>query len=102
MARFFLHVSFPKTGGTTLQNQLFSSHSGVLYLGKPFSTDMAQIQRTVLTAEDDAFDGALPNLREGIRTIITPARNWQVKLRAMQVTIPRPNTTLVALTRTGS
>jgi hypothetical protein len=30
----FLHVGLPKTGTTTLQNTLFSQHTGVCYLGK--------------------------------------------------------------------
>jgi hypothetical protein len=33
---FIIHVGFSKTGTTTLQNQLFSNHSQIYYLGKPY------------------------------------------------------------------
>ncbi|MCP5045782.1 MAG: sulfotransferase [bacterium] len=36
---FAIHVGFPKTGTTTLQNHLFSRHSQVEYLGKPYADD---------------------------------------------------------------
>lgn len=32
-----IHVGFPKTATTTLQNHLFSTHSQILYLGKPYA-----------------------------------------------------------------
>lgn len=32
-----VHVGFPKTATTTLQNRLFSTHSQILYFGKPYT-----------------------------------------------------------------
>jgi hypothetical protein len=37
-----IHIGFPKTGTTTHQNHLFSKHSQILYLGKPYRDDPLQ------------------------------------------------------------
>lgn len=34
-----IHIGFPKTGTTTLQKHLFSRHSQVHYLGKPYASE---------------------------------------------------------------
>ncbi|NIM17524.1 MAG: hypothetical protein GTO45_36385 [Candidatus Aminicenantes bacterium] len=34
-----IHIGFPKTGTTTHQNHLFSKHSQILYLGKPYKNE---------------------------------------------------------------
>jgi len=34
-----IHIGFPKTGTTTHQNHLFSKHSQIAYLGKPYQSD---------------------------------------------------------------
>lgn len=34
-----IHIGFPKTATTTLQNHLFAKHPGILYLGKPYPDD---------------------------------------------------------------
>jgi hypothetical protein len=37
-----IHIGFPKTGTTTHQNHLFSKHSQILYLGKPYKNESFQ------------------------------------------------------------
>jgi len=34
-----IHIGFPKTGTTTHQNHLFSKHSQIVYLGKPYQNE---------------------------------------------------------------
>lgn len=39
MSNTVIHIGFPKTATTTLQNHLFAKHPGILYLGKPYRDD---------------------------------------------------------------
>jgi hypothetical protein len=50
MSNTVIHIGFPKTATTTLQNHLFAKHPGILYLGKPYPDDdlKGMISRLVL------------------------------------------------------
>lgn len=39
MSSTVIHIGFPKTAITVLQNHLFAIHPGILYLGKPYRDD---------------------------------------------------------------
>jgi hypothetical protein len=39
MSNTVIHIGFPKTATTTLQNHLFAKHPGIHYLGKPYRDD---------------------------------------------------------------
>ena len=62
--RLFIHVGFPKTATTTLQNHLFARHSQVNYLGKPFSETLAQVERQILTLDSVLFEGRVEALQK--------------------------------------
>ena len=52
-----LHVGFSKTGTTTLQQFLFSKHSQIEYLGKPYTDDILKIQlHRLITQESLVYD----------------------------------------------
>lgn len=43
MPRTIVHIGLPKTGTTTLQKDVFARHSGLVYLGKPFTAERAAL-----------------------------------------------------------
>jgi hypothetical protein len=54
-----VHVGFPKTGTTTLQKHLFSRHSQILYLGKPYNDDALKTQmHRLIMQESLVYDPA--------------------------------------------
>lgn len=60
--RLILHVGYPKTGSTTLQEGLFSKHPEIAYLGKPFDPRFLRLERVILTASDAEFERSLPTM----------------------------------------
>lgn len=50
------HVGFPKTGSTTQQESLFSKHSQVLYLGKPYDSTINEKIELLISAESIVYD----------------------------------------------
>jgi hypothetical protein len=55
-----LHVGFSKTGTTTLQKYLFSNHSQVHYLGKPYTDDtLKTLVHQLIMQESLVYDPAL-------------------------------------------
>lgn len=67
-----LHVGFSKTGTTTLQKHLFSHHSQVQYLGKPFlDHTLKTLLRQLIMQESTAYDSsALKQYLENERKIL--------------------------------
>ena len=52
-----LHVGFSKTGTTTLQQFLFSKHSQIEYLGKPYTDDILKVRlHRLVTQESLVYD----------------------------------------------
>lgn len=52
-----LHVGFPKTGTTTLQKHLFSKHSGIHYVGKPYvDVDLENGISSLIQQDSIAYD----------------------------------------------
>lgn len=68
--RLILHVGYPKTATTTVQKSVFEALDGVVYLAKPFSEDVAALERVVLTASDSAFDAQLPASRTLLESLL--------------------------------
>jgi len=72
-----LHVGFSKTGTTTLQKHLFSNHSQVHYLGKPYADDtLKTLVHRLIMQESLVYDPApLKNhLEKEILSNINPAK----------------------------
>lgn len=78
MSRLFIHVGFPKTASSTLQKHLFARHSGISYLGKPFSDAMARVEKAMLTLDDTAFEQERPCLERLVRDEIAKARDGRL------------------------
>lgn len=64
MTSLLIHVGLPKTATTTLQDHFFAKHTQINYLGKPFSDDLAEVERQILTLDSYRFDHRLPALRQ--------------------------------------
>lgn len=66
-----IHIGFPKTGTTTHQNHLFSKHSQILYLGKPYRDEHLQremhhlIKQESTTYRSSALQDYLDKLETG-------------------------------------
>lgn len=72
-----LHVGFSKTGTTTLQKHLFSNHSQVYYLGKPYADDtLKTLVHRLIMQESLVYDpGPLKNhLEKETLLNINPAK----------------------------
>lgn len=55
-----LHVGFSKTGTTTLQKHLFSRHSQVQYLGKPFTDEtFKSLVHRLIMQESTVYDSSV-------------------------------------------
>lgn len=58
-SKIALHVGFSKTGTTTLQRHLFSGHSQIRYLGKPYKDETLKARvHELLTQESLVYDPA--------------------------------------------
>jgi len=57
MSNTFIHIGFPKTATTTLQNHLFSKHPGIHYLGKPYrDDDLTGMIRSLVMQESTVYN----------------------------------------------
>src|SRR5262245_25320915 len=55
MAKVLIHIGVGKTGTTTLQNNLFARHRGILNIGRPYASQ--EIKSGVESLrDDDTFD----------------------------------------------
>lgn len=61
--RLLVHVGYPKTATTTLQNTVFSKLPGLRYLGKPFSRALQRVEESIIVDDDAAFARKLPDYR---------------------------------------
>lgn len=69
-----IHVGFPKTGTTTLQKHLFSQHSQILYLGKPYNDNAFKTQmHRLIMQESLVYDPA--ELKELLKKEISKETN---------------------------
>jgi hypothetical protein len=55
MAKIIIHIGVGKTGTTTLQNNLFARHRGILNIGRPY-TSLEVKSGVESLRDDDAFD----------------------------------------------
>jgi hypothetical protein len=72
-----LHVGFSKTGTTTLQKHLFSRHSQVHYLGKPYADDTLKTLVHRLIMQESLVYDPIPlknHLEKEILSNINPAK----------------------------
>jgi hypothetical protein len=67
MTTLFIHIGFPKTASSTLQRHLFARHSGLGYLGKPFSETLARVEESILTLDSNHFEERKADLQELVR-----------------------------------
>jgi hypothetical protein len=55
-----IHIGFPKTGSTTLQNHLFAKHSQIQFLGKPYADEEFKRQMHRLIMEESTIYDPAP------------------------------------------
>jgi hypothetical protein len=66
MSNTVIHIGFPKTATTTLQNHLFAKHPGILYLGKPYrDDDLKAMIRDLVMQESTVYQAE--NLKQYIQ-----------------------------------
>jgi hypothetical protein len=75
MTTLFIHVGFPKTASTTLQRHLFARHSGLGYLGKPFSETMAQVEESILRLDSFLYQESKAGLQDLVRDEISKSQH---------------------------
>jgi len=54
--KIFIHLGFPKTGTTYLQNKVFPSITKAKYLGKPFDQNIAVLEKKILLLNDNKYN----------------------------------------------
>jgi hypothetical protein len=64
--KIFIHVGFPKTGTTFLQNNIFPNIKEALYLGKPFDDLMNTLEKSILTFTQRKYEDE----KEGLLNLI--------------------------------
>ena len=67
MTTLFIHIGFPKTASSTLQRHLFARHSGLGYLGKPFSETLARVEESILTLDNVLYEERKAGLQDLVR-----------------------------------
>jgi hypothetical protein len=63
-----IHIGFPKTGTTTHQNHLFSKHSQILYLGKPYKNESLRREMHNLIKQESTVYRS-PGLKDCLETL---------------------------------
>ena len=53
--RFYLHIGYPKTASTFLQDKLFKNIKDIYYAGTPFSENLNLIFKDISLLSDKAF-----------------------------------------------
>ncbi|MCA9401193.1 MAG: sulfotransferase [Candidatus Omnitrophica bacterium] len=73
----YVHVGFPKTATSALQQSIFTCHPQILYLGQPFNSDELRklFEVDILLKDEIEYDAAV--CRDQIETYISKHKNDQ-------------------------
>ena len=69
--KIFIHLGYPKTGTTYLQNYIFSNLTNVNYIGinNKFDKDLFFIRKSILKDDDKKFQKKISVLRTILKKI---------------------------------
>jgi hypothetical protein len=76
-----LHVGFSKTGATTLQQFLFSKHSRIEYLGKPYTDDILKSHLSRLIGQESLVYDHSPLAEYFSKKILKNERHHRIDLK---------------------
>ena len=71
-----IHIGFPKTGTSTQQKHLFSRHSQIEYLGKPYPNEEIKAEIHKMIMQESQFYDAL-QCKSYISNLLVPVKNSQ-------------------------
>ena len=68
--KIFIHIGFPKTGTTYLQNNIFPNIKDAIYLGKPFVDEIKKIEENILKLNDKDYENKKIDLINTVEKVL--------------------------------
>ena len=73
--QIYIHLGFPKTASTYLQNNIFPHMKGALYLGKPFENTISILEKKILKLNETQYEQEKKDLINSLEKIFNKSNN---------------------------